>query len=124
MNDSDKPLSAARPPEGAKAPLGGSAAHAVASVGAPLLPGSTLGVLGVPVASRHLQGVDSLHSIVQMPKGIPVATFAIGTAGAANAALFAVALLANESPELRQRLEAFRAEQTEVARNMTLPPAA
>ena len=87
----------------------------------PLLPGSTL---GVPVASRHLQGVDSLHSIVQMPKGIPVATFAIGTAGAANAALFAVALLANENPELRLRLEAFRAEQTEVARNMTLPPAA
>ena len=81
-------------------------------------------VLGVPVASRHLQGVDSLHSIVQMPKGVPVATFAIGNAGAANAALFAVALLANESPELRQRLEAFRAEQTEVARNMTLPPAA
>ena len=76
------------------------------------------------MASRHLQGVDSLHSIVQMPKGIPVATFAIGTAGAANAALFAVALLANESPELRQRLEAFRAEQTEVARNMTLPPVA
>ena len=68
--------------------------------------------------------MDSLHSIVQMPKGIPVATFAIGTAGAANAALFAVALLANENPELRQRLEAFRAEQTEVARNMTLPPAA
>ena len=81
-------------------------------------------VLGVPVASRHLQGVDSLHSIVQMPKGIPVATFAIGTAGAANAALFAVALLANEDPALRQRLEAFRAAQTEVARNMTLPPAA
>ena len=85
---------------------------------------TTVPVLGVPVASRHLQGVDSLHSIVQMPKGIPVATFAIGTAGAANAALFAVALLANESPELRQRLEAFRAQQTEVARNMTLPPAA
>ena len=81
-------------------------------------------VLGVPVASRHLQGVDSLHSIVQMPKGIPVATFAIGTAGAANAALFAVALLANEDPELRQRLNAFRAAQTEIARNMTLPPAA
>ena len=58
-----------------------------------------------------------------MPKGIPVATFAIGTAGAANAALFALALLANESPELRQRLDAFRAAQTEVARNMTLPPA-
>ena len=78
----------------------------------------------VPVASRHLQGVDSLHSIVQMPKGIPVATFAIGTAGAANAALFAVALLANEDPELRQRLNAFRAAQTEITRNMTLPPAA
>ena len=68
--------------------------------------------------------MDSLHSIVQMPKGIPVATFAIGTAGAANAALFAVALLAGEDPALRQRLEAFRAAQTEVARNMTLPPAA
>ena len=96
--------------------------------GAAHLPGmlaskTTVPVLGVPVASRHLHGVDSLHSIVQMPKGIPVATFAIGTAGAANAALFAVALLASESPELRARLEAFRAEQTEVARNMTLPPA-
>jgi len=81
-------------------------------------------VLGVPVASRHLQGVDSLHSIVQMPKGIPVATFAIGNAGAANAALFAVALLANHDPALRTRLEAFRARQTEAARGMTLPPAA
>ncbi|MBX9834686.1 MAG: 5-(carboxyamino)imidazole ribonucleotide mutase [Burkholderiaceae bacterium] len=81
-------------------------------------------VLGVPVASRHLQGVDSLHSIVQMPKGIPVATFAIGNAGAANAALFAVALLANEDPDLRQRLNAFRAAQTDIARNMTLPPVA
>ncbi len=81
-------------------------------------------VLGVPVASRHLQGVDSLHSIVQMPKGVPVATFAIGTAGAANAALFAVALLANESPELRQRLQAWRDRQTEAARATTLPPAA
>ena len=78
-------------------------------------------VLGVPVASRHLQGVDSLHSIVQMPKGVPVATFAIGNAGAANAALFAVALLANEDPALRTQLNAFRAEQTEAARNMTLP---
>ncbi len=78
-------------------------------------------VLGVPVASRHLQGVDSLHSIVQMPKGVPVATFAIGHAGAANAALFAVALLANEDPALRAQLNAFRAEQTEAARNMTLP---
>ena len=81
-------------------------------------------VLGVPVASRHLQGVDSLHSIVQMPKGVPVATFAIGAAGAANAALFAVALLASHDPALRQRLEAFRAEQTTAARAMTLPPAA
>ena len=78
-------------------------------------------VLGVPVASRHLQGVDSLHSIVQMPKGVPVATFAIGQAGAANAALFAVALLANEDPALRAQLNAFRAEQTETARAMTLP---
>ena len=78
-------------------------------------------VLGVPVASRHLQGVDSLHSIVQMPKGVPVATFAIGQAGAANAALFAVALLANEDPALRAQLNAFRAEQTDAARAMTLP---
>jgi len=98
----------------------GGAAHLPGMIAAK----TTVPVLGVPVASRHLQGVDSLHSIVQMPKGIPVATFAIGTAGAANAALFAVALLANEDPALRQRLEAFRAEQTEVARAMTLPPAA
>ncbi len=80
-------------------------------------------VLGVPVASRHLQGVDSLHSIVQMPKGIPVATFAIGAAGAANAALFAVAMLANEDPVLREKLEAFREAQTAAARAMALPPA-
>ena len=79
-------------------------------------------VLGVPVASRHLQGVDSLHSIVQMPKGIPVATFAIGAAGAANAALFAVAMLANEDPALRKKLEAFRRRQTDAACAMTLPP--
>src|SRR5262245_60926724 len=78
-------------------------------------------VLGVPVASRHLQGVDSLHSIVQMPKGVPVATFAIGPAGAANAALFAVAKLANEDPALRARLDAFRARQTEAARAMKVP---
>ena len=76
-------------------------------------------VLGVPVASRHLQGVDSLHSIVQMPKGIPVATFAIGAAGAANAALFAIAMLADGDVELRQRLEAYRIRQTEIARAMT-----
>ena len=92
--------------------------------GAAHLPGmlaakSVVPVLGVPVASRHLSGVDSLHSIVQMPTGIPVATFAIGHAGAANAALFAVAMLANEDPELRQRLQAFRARQTEAARAMS-----
>ena len=79
-------------------------------------------VLGVPVPSRHLQGVDSLHSIVQMPKGIPVATFAIGAAGAANAALFAVAMLANHNPALREQLRVFRKSQTEAARAMRLPP--
>jgi 5-(carboxyamino)imidazole ribonucleotide mutase len=77
-------------------------------------------VLGVPVASKHLQGVDSLHSIVQMPRGIPVATFAIGVAGAANAALFAVALLANHDEALRRQLDEFRARQTDAARAMTL----
>ena len=92
--------------------------------GAAHLPGmlaakTTVPVLGVPVASRHLQGVDSLYSIVQMPKGVPVATFAIGTAGAANAALFAVAMLANEDAALRAKLEAFRARQTEAARAMS-----
>ena len=92
--------------------------------GAAHLPGmlaakSTVPVLGVPVASRHLNGVDSLHSIVQMPKGIPVATFAIGDAGAANAALFAVAMLAGEDASLRGKLEAYRARQTEIARAMT-----
>lgn len=92
--------------------------------GAAHLPGmlaakTVVPVLGVPVASRHLQGVDSLHSIVQMPKGIPVATFAIGTAGAGNAALFAVAMLANHDAVLREKLQAFRARQTEVARAMS-----
>ena len=81
-------------------------------------------VLGVPVASKHLQGVDSLHSIVQMPKGIPVATFAIGNAGAANAALFAIAMLALQRPELHTALQQFRQRQSEAARQMTLPPAA
>jgi 5-(carboxyamino)imidazole ribonucleotide mutase len=95
--------------------------------GAAHLPGmlaakTTVPVLGVPVASRHLHGVDSLHSIVQMPKGIPVATFAIGAAGAANAALFAVAMLAVNDAALRARLDAFRARQTEAARAMTVPP--
>ncbi|MBK8800928.1 MAG: 5-(carboxyamino)imidazole ribonucleotide mutase [Fibrobacteres bacterium] len=69
-------------------------------------------VLGVPVQSKALSGVDSLHSIVQMPKGIPVATFAIGPAGAANAALFAAAVLAHEFPEVRKALDLFRSEQT------------
>ena len=96
--------------------------------GAAHLPGmlaakTTVPVLGVPVASKHLQGVDSLHSIVQMPKGIPVATFAIGAAGAANAALFAVALLAHDNPQLQQALQAFRQQQTDAARAMTVPPA-
>ncbi len=94
--------------------------------GAAHLPGmlaakTVVPVLGVPVQSKALSGVDSLHSIVQMPKGVPVATFAIGVAGAANAALFAVALLANEDSALRAKLEAFRAAQTEAARAMTLP---
>ena len=92
--------------------------------GAAHLPGmlaakTTVPVLGVPVASKHLSGVDSLHSIVQMPKGIPVATFAIGAAGAANAALFAVAMLANEDAALRAQLDAWRARQTEAARAMS-----
>ena len=94
--------------------------------GAAHLPGmlaakTTVPVLGVPVASKHLQGVDSLHSIVQMPKGIPVATFAIGVAGAANAALFAVAMLAATSPALLAQLEAFRQAQTDSASAMVLP---
>ena len=76
-------------------------------------------VLGVPVASRQLQGVDSLYSMVQMPKGIPVATFAIGSAGAANAALFVVAMLATNDADLGTRLDAYRARQTEAARAMT-----
>lgn len=92
--------------------------------GAAHLPGmlaakTTVPILGVPVASRHLQGVDSLHSIVQMPKGIPVATFAIGAAGAANAALFAIAMLAIGDVALRDKLAAFRARQTELARAMS-----
>ena len=79
-------------------------------------------VFGVPVPSRYLRGEDSLLSIVQMPKGIPVATFAIGEAGAANAALHAIAVLAMNDASLRERLRAFRQKQTEAARAMTLPP--
>ena len=95
--------------------------------GAAHLPGmlaakTTVPVLGVPVASRHLQGVDSLHSMVQMPKGVPVATFAIGNGGAANAALFAISMLALHDAALAAKLQAFRIEQTAAARAMTLPP--
>jgi len=78
-------------------------------------------VFGVPVPSKYLRGEDSLLSIVQMPKGIPVATFAIGEAGAANAALAAIAMLATTDDALAAKLEEFRARQTEVARGMTLP---
>lgn len=94
--------------------------------GAAHLPGmvasqTTLPVLGVPVPSKYLRGEDSLLSIVQMPKGVPVATFAIGEAGAANAALFAVSLLANQNADLAQKLADFRAKQTETVLAMTLP---
>ena len=94
--------------------------------GAAHLPGmlaakTTVPVLGVPVPSRHLQGLDSLLSIVQMPAGIPVATFAIGQAGAANAGLFAVALLAATDPVLRTRLQEFRRAQSERVLGLTLP---
>jgi 5-(carboxyamino)imidazole ribonucleotide mutase len=96
--------------------------------GAAHLPGmlaakTTLPVLGVPVPSRHLQGLDSLLSIVQMPRGVPVATFAIGEAGAMNAALFAAAILATTDPALSARLAQFRAAQEARVRGMTLPPA-
>jgi 5-(carboxyamino)imidazole ribonucleotide mutase len=92
--------------------------------GAAHLPGmlaakTTVPVLGVPVVSKNLQGLDSLYSIVQMPRGIPVATFAIGAAGAANAALFAIAMLATHDAGLREQLLAFRQRQTDAARAMT-----
>jgi 5-(carboxyamino)imidazole ribonucleotide mutase len=96
--------------------------------GAAHLPGMTaaktsLPVLGVPVQSKVLNGIDSLLSIVQMPAGIPVATFAIGEAGATNAALFAVAVLAAADPSLARKLAAFRQRQTAAARAMRVPPA-
>ena len=87
----------------------GGAAHLAGVVAA----NTTLPVLGVPMASKHLKGLDSLLSTVQMPKGIPVATFAIGEAGAANAALFAVALLALSDSGVQKKLSEFRAKQTE-----------
>ena len=95
--------------------------------GAAHLPGmlaahTTVPVLGVPVPGEHLRGLDSLYSIVQMPKGVPVATFAIGNAGAINAALFAVALLAGSDPAQAQKLEEFRQRQRDTVLDMSLPP--
>jgi 5-(carboxyamino)imidazole ribonucleotide mutase len=83
---------------------------------------TTVPVLGVPVPSRHLAGQDSLYSIVQMPAGVPVATFAIGEAGATNAALFAVALLAADDAALAAALHAYRAERHDDAAGSVLPP--
>jgi len=82
---------------------------------------TTLPVLGVPMPSKHLQGLDSLLSTVQMPKGIPVATFAIGAAGAENAGLFAVAMLAINDADLGQQLQAFRKKQADAVKAITLP---
>ena len=95
----------------------GGAAHLPGMVAAK----TTLPVLGVPVPSKYLRGEDSLLSIVQMPKGIPVATFAIGEAGAANAALFAVSLLSNHDPELAAKLADFRERQKQTVLEMELP---
>jgi 5-(carboxyamino)imidazole ribonucleotide mutase len=97
----------------------GGAAHLPGMIAAK----TTVPVLGVPVPSKYLRGEDSLLSIVQMPRGIPVATFAIGEAGAANAALFAVAMLATTDAVMAEKLEAYRARQTEAARGMRLPSA-
>ena len=94
----------------------GGAAHLPGMVAAK----TTLPVLGVPVPSKHLQGQDSLLSIVQMPKGIPVATFAIGEAGAANAGLFAASILANQDAGLAQKLAQFRANQADKVQLMVL----
>ncbi|MEK7947451.1 5-(carboxyamino)imidazole ribonucleotide mutase [Pigmentiphaga sp. YJ18] len=112
---------------GAEATRRGLRAIIAGAGGAAHLPGmlaalTPVPVFGVPVPSKYLRGEDSLLSIVQMPKGVPVATFAIGEAGAANAALHAVANLACTDPALRKKLEAFRARQTEAARAMALPP--
>ena len=95
----------------------GGAAHLAGVIAAH----TTLPVLGVPMASKHLQGLDSLLSTVQMPKGIPVATFAIGEAGAANAALFAVALLALSDEKLSAKLHEFRRKQAEAVKKAELP---
>ena len=95
----------------------GGAAHLAGVVAAQ----TQLPVLGVPMPSKHLQGLDSLLSIVQMPKGIPVATFAIGDAGAANAGLFAVAMLALQDRALAKKLKAFRAKQSKAVQAVKLP---
>ena len=95
----------------------GGAAHLPGMIAAK----TTLPVLGVPVASRHLSGQDSLLSIVQMPKGVPVATFAIGVAGAANAGLYAVAILASSDTKLAARLDAFRQTEAKRVAGMRLP---
>ncbi len=95
----------------------GGAAHLAGVIAAK----TTLPVLGVPIQSKHLQGLDSLLSIVQMPKGIPVATFAIGDAGAANAGLFAVALLALEDTKLARQLQDFRRKQADAIKSTSLP---
>jgi 5-(carboxyamino)imidazole ribonucleotide mutase len=95
----------------------GGAAHLAGVVAAH----TTLPVLGVPMPSKHLQGLDSLLSTVQMPKGIPVATFAIGEAGAANAALYAVAMLALSDPKLNKKLAEFRVKQADAVKKAELP---
>jgi 5-(carboxyamino)imidazole ribonucleotide mutase len=109
-----------------QAELRGLACIIAGAGGAAHLPGmlaakTIIPVLGVPVPSKYLKGIDSLLSIVQMPKGVPVATFAIGEAGAANAGLFAAALLALHDPQVAQRLHVFRQTQTEAVMGMTLP---
>jgi 5-(carboxyamino)imidazole ribonucleotide mutase len=125
-------VSAHRTPEllaefGQQARAKGLACIIAGAGGAAHLPGmlaanTTLPVLGVPVPSEHMRGLDSLYSIVQMPKGVPVATFSIGTAGAINAALFAVSLLANNDAALAQKLDDFRKNQRDMVLDMTLPP--
>ena len=125
-------LSAHRTPDDAFAYAESAAAKGLACIiagagGAAHLAGvlaakTTLPVLGVPIPSKYLRGEDSLLSTVQMPKGVPVATFAIGEAGAANAGLFAVAMLALANKELARRLVEFRAAQTRKVRSMKLPP--
>lgn len=124
-------VSAHRTPDLLYAYAEGAAARGLACIiagagGAAHLPGmlaakTRVPVLGVPVPSKYMKGMDSLLSIVQMPKGVPVATFAVGEAGAANAALFASALLARDDARIAERLEAFRAAQTQAALAMTLP---